>query len=319
MSSIREVEIDRRDEVSEMLGEFIQTIDETHRPKPQMTDRLLSLWSDGNIKILGKFDDEKQILGIVLLSLVSNRLSFVYVHPSKGGLDEIQRHNLERELFDAGFERLKEYESWVTSGGSNFLTKNLVEYALTVGFKQYDLIGMTADRKAIEAVRVPDVPLGYTLEPYDVQWNETIAELIYEIFKGSPSTNGEPDVTSTPERCLALVNDTVHGRYGDFKNGIFSWVLKDCSEIIGVALRTLQSETEALAVIMCLRQSHRGKGLGKLIFVHSLRILLETAPKVNEIQLATMSTNPARHLYRSVGFKEISKHIFYTWADDDYS
>lgn len=319
MSSIKEVGLDRRDEVSNMLEEFIQTVDEKHRPGPQMMDRMLSLWSEGSIEILGKFDDDKQILGIVLLSLISNRLSFVHIHPSKVDLDEIQRHNLERELFDAGFERLKGYESWVTSGGSSMLTKNLVEYALTLGFKKYEQIQMAASREVLEKLQMPLIPAGYTLENYEDRWKETIARLLYESFKDSPERNVEPNELTTVERCLDMINDTVADRYGDFKNGRHSWVLKYGDEIVGVSFRTIMNGTIGFGVGMCLNPIHRGKGLGRLIFTHSLRSMLRSVPQVKEMNLATISTNPSRRLYESVGFKVISRHTGYTWMKDEHS
>ncbi len=317
MRSIREVDLAKRVIVKQMLEEFIQKMDETNRPNQETNDRLFTLWSEGKIVILGKFDNQDQILGIVILSLPSNKLSLVHVSTTSTDLDKSQVSIIEKELFDAGFDRLKRYESWVTSGGSVWLTKNLIKHAMEVGFKRYDKIGMKADREAVEAVPVPEVPSGYTLDLYDNQWKDAISLLLYESFKDSDSAKAEPNELYTLERCLAFVNDTIHGRYGNFKNGSFSWVLKFGNEIVGVTLRTLQGETAARGAVMCLKQSYQGKGLGKLIFIHSLRYLLKQAPKVSEIRLSVIETNPAKHLYNSVGFKEISKHSIYTWVKDD--
>jgi GNAT superfamily N-acetyltransferase len=314
MTLIREIEFSKQNAVLEVFHEFFQSMEEAHRPKLEVVENMLDFWSEGKIVILGKVGDEDEILGIVHLGLPSNRLLFAH---ARSYLDSSQAKALERELFDAGFKRLKEYESWVTSGGPIWLKKHLVEYALDVGFKRYDTIVMTAKREAIEANQIPETPNGFTLELYEGQWKEEIAETIFESFKDSPDENAEPDTVSTQERCLTLVNDTVNGRYGNFRNGDFSWVLKDGSQIIGVALHTLQSEESAFAAGVCLREPYRGKGLGKLMFIHSLRNLLEKAPKVNEIKLNTSSINPARHLYRSIGFEKTSEHSVYTWIKDE--
>jgi GNAT superfamily N-acetyltransferase len=314
MTLIREIEFSKQNIVLELFQEFFQSIEEAHRPKSEVVENMLDFWSEGKTVILGKVDNEDEILGIVYLGLPSNRLLFAH---ARSYLGSSRVKALERELFDAGFKRLKEYESWVISGSPIWLKKHLIEYALDVGFKRYDTIVMTAKREAIEADQIQETPNGFTLEIYESQWKEEIAKVVFESFKDSPDVNAEPDAVSTLERCQTLVNDTVNGRYGNFRNGDFSWVLKNGSQIIGVALHTLQSEESAFAAGVCLKEPYRGKGLGKLMFIHSLRNLLEKAPKVNEIQLNTLSINPARHLYKSVGFEKTSEYSVYTWVKDE--
>lgn len=316
MGDIREIDIEMRDVVEQMLKEFVQKMDESHRPKPETINRMFELWSEGKIVILGKFDDGRRILGIVILALPSNRLLLVHVHTINNDLDKSQVRTLERELFDAGFKRLKRYEPWVTSGGPVWLTENLIDYALEVGFKPYNSVTMTADRETMEDVPEPIIPSGYTLKQYESKWNEAVAELIYESFKNGVDVNADPNLLSTLERCLVLANDTISGHYGDFKNGKFSWILTNDNEIVGMSLCTFPSETATFVAGMCLKQTCRGMGLGKLIFVHSLRYLLKNAPKVNQIELSVYDTNPAKHLYESVGFKEKSRSQSYTWAKD---
>jgi GNAT superfamily N-acetyltransferase len=314
MTLIREIELSKQNAVLEVFHEFFLSMEEAHRPKPEAVENMLDFWSEGKIIILGKVDDAGEILGIVYLELLPNRLLFAHARPY---LDSSKAKALERKLFDAGFKRLKEYESWVTSGGPIWLKKHLIEYALDVGFKRYDTIVMTAKREAVEANQIPETPNGFTLEVYESQWKEEIAETIFESFKDSPDVNAEPDTVSTLNRCLTIVNDTVNGHYGNFRNGDLSWVLKDGSQIIGVALCTLQSEESAFAAGICLKEPYRGIGLGKLMFIHSLMKLLEKAPKINEIQLHTSSINPARHFYRSVGFEKTSEDSVYTWVKDE--
>lgn len=317
MSSIREVEIDRRDEVSEMVGEFVQTMDEKHRPGADLMDLVLSYGSESNIKILGKFGDDGQILGIAVLSLTTNRLSFIHVRALSGFVqDEIQRHKIETELFDSGFERLKGYESWVLTGGSIWLTENLLEHALKLGFKQHDQIGMEVSRNEYKELRMPSVHAGYTLENYDDKWKEKIARVFYESFKDSPSVRAEPDSLSTQEKCLTMINDTIASRWGDFKDGRYSWVLKFGDEIVGAALFTIMKGTIGFGVGMCILPLHRRKGLGRWMFTHSWRCILESEPEVIKMGLATLADNPARHLCESVGFKETSRTTLYTWVKD---
>lgn len=311
--TIVKVERDRRDEVADLLGEFITSMDERKRPGQEMIDQLLSLWSEGNIELLGKFDDADNLLGIVVLSLASNRLSFVYIRTTRDGLEKNKRNRLERDLFDAGFAQLKKNESWVTTGESGWLSENLIKHALKVGFERYEQIGMEASRETLEKVQVPQMPPGYSLVNYEDKWKETIARLFYDSFKNSPDRNAEPDTIATEERCLALVDDTIANRWGNFKNGRFSWVLKFKEEIVGVSLFTIFNVTTGFGVGMCLNPLHRGKGLGRLMFTHSLRSILDSEPDVKEMKHANLSTNIMLPLHKSLGFKETSRYAIYTW------
>jgi len=313
MRGIRNVKLEERDAVRQLLEEFYQERIESQSSREGLIDGTLTMWSKGDIEILGKFI-EHELVGIAVLGLTTNRLGVLsnreLIH------DQSQSKDLERDLFDTAFERLKKRESWVGFRAA-FLREDLIQYAQEKGFKKYVMIDMVVDRKSIEAVPMPNIPSGYTLESYDDKMNDEVANLLYESFKNSDSHNAEPDLLSTPERCLVFLDETINGRYGDFKNGKFSFVLKREDEIIGVTLRTLLNETTALAAAMSLDQKYRGKGLGKLQFLYSLKHLLKNAPSVSEIHLSVYDSNPAKYLYESVGFREVSRNQIYTWLEDN--
>lgn len=315
MRGIRNVELEERDAVIKLLGEFIEDLNESQKPREGFIDGTLTMWEKGDLEILGKFIDH-ELVGIAIIGLRVNRIGIIYVSKRESIHNQSQARHIERDLFDTAFERLKKQESWVGIRVAVLLRDDLIQYAQEKGFKKYVMIGMVADRKSIEAVPMPKIPSGYTLESYNDKMNDEVANLLYESFKNSDSCNAEPDLLSTLERCLAFLDETIKGRYGEFKNGKFSFVLKRGDEIIGVTLRTLLSETTALAAAMCLSQKYRGKGLGKLQFIYSLKNLLTNTPAVSEIHLSVYDTNPAKYLYESVGFKEASRSQIYTWLKE---
>lgn len=317
MRDIREVSYDEQDVVRQMLDEFFQKVDEKYNLEPEIIEKFMDFWSKGNIKILGKYVNDS-LLGVAFLGQVTNVLSIIHVHQVLKVLDREKVSTLERELFDTGFEYLRLRKPWVATYPPA-MNANLAEYALNIGFKRYEKIEMIADRETLETAPVPKIPSGYTLVLYNDQLKDELASLFYESFKDSDSANAEPQGFHTQELCLAAINHMVNGGDGDFKNGSYSWILKHGNEIVGVNLRTLLDETTGLGAAMCLKPSYRGKGLGKLLFVHSLRYLLEQEPKVKKMELYVYETNPARHLYASVGFKETSRFSIYTWLQDDES
>jgi GNAT superfamily N-acetyltransferase len=317
MRDIREVSYDNQDIVRQMIDEFFQKLDETKKPKPDMIEKLVEHWIQGDILILGKFYDDL-LIGIAFLGLVSNILSIIHIRSDSKDFDSEQTLAHERELFNEGFHRLKLLKPWVTIHPL-WMNSNLIEHALEVGFKRFDKIGMSADRETLDSVPVPQTPSGYRLEQYNDLWKDTIAGLVYESFRDSDSARAEPQFLYSPELCLAGITDIVSDKFGDFKNGSYSWVVKHGSEIIGVTLRTLVDETTGLGAEMCLNPTYRGKGLGKLLFIHSIRYLLEHEPNVKKMELYVIDTNPARHLYASVGFKETSRYQMYTWLKGEES
>jgi hypothetical protein len=290
---------------------------QTQTPVDKLVNHLVGLWTSGELQILGKFNQSNNLLGIVVLSMSSNRLSFIHIFNTNDGLDQEKISKYERELFDAGFSRLKENEPWVTSGGSSWLSENLIDHALDVGFRKYENIGMSASREALKDLKIPPIPTGYSLEPYSDRLQSEVSQLFFDCLQGSTECNAEPDVWSTPQRCANLVHETVNNQWGDFKDGKYSWVLKYNGTIIGISLFTIMNNTTGFGVGICLNSEHRGKGLERLMFIQSLVKLLDSEPDVQVISHATSATNSALPLYKSIGFQEISRHSLYTWVKED--
>ncbi len=315
--TIELLKTDKQSDVSRILSDMFQKRPETQTPVDKLVNHIVGLWTSGEIEVLGKFNQSITLLGICVLSLNSNRLSFIHIIDTEYGLDQDQVFAYERELFDAGFTRLKENEPWVTSGGSGWLSENLVEHALEVGFEKYENIGMSASSDTFKDLEIPTIPHGYSLEVYSDKWQSKVSQLFFDCFQGSIDINAEPDVLSTPERCANLVQETVNNHWGDFKDGKYSWVLKYNDEIIGVCFSTLMNNTTGFGVGMCLDPEHRSKGLGRLMLIHSIVKLLDSEPDVQVLSIATSATNTALPLYKSVGFQEISRHALYTWVKEE--
>lgn len=171
-------------------------------------------------------DNDDTILGVVTLG----RLVFIHVAKSDAKLDEAATRKIEKKLFDTGFKRHKDYQPWATMV-SDWLTDNLLEHALSVGFRKYEFVHMQASREEIEAVQVPPVPPGYTLSHYDDRWRDEIASLLYQSFRGTIDVRTEPDTLATEDRCRNLLGEMMKSRYGDFRDGRLSWTLDNGGQL----------------------------------------------------------------------------------------
>ncbi|MFW9842735.1 MAG: GNAT family N-acetyltransferase [Candidatus Thorarchaeota archaeon] len=321
MSSIREVELNRRATVSEILNAKFLSLDDEfsslilgRRTQSEYIEKFLDLWEEGKLIVLGKFAEE-DILGIATLGLESNKVGVIHVQSPDVETDISYNYTIEKELFDKGFEILRKCEPWVTTGGSGWLSKTVVEHALQLGFKKYDMISMKADREKLETIKVPETPSEYGLKLYDVKLNDEVARLFYDSFQDSPDRVAEPDTLSSGERSKSFVSKVVNNQYGDFNEGAYSWILTHNDKIVGVNMRSTYGNI-GFGIGMCLKPSYRGKGLGRLLFTHSIFHMLHTAPQIEEMHLETSSINPARNLYSSVGFTITSTHSRITWNKD---
>jgi ribosomal protein S18 acetylase RimI-like enzyme len=72
-------------------------------------------------------------------------------------------------------------------------------------------------------------------------------------------------------------------------------------------------ETGGLMQIV-IDPEYRQQGLGKTLLCHSLSTLLRINPSVNKITLAvTLSNNPAKRMYDSLGFRVLNDWSIFIW------
>jgi ribosomal protein S18 acetylase RimI-like enzyme len=64
---------------------------------------------------------------------------------------------------------------------------------------------------------------------------------------------------------------------------------------------------------ICIDPNIRRKGLGRALLVDTLKRLIEKYSELDGVRLDVTLENPAKHLYDSLGFKELRRYEVLNW------
>jgi ribosomal protein S18 acetylase RimI-like enzyme len=307
---IEQIGLDRCNEVRLILGDYLNTLDESQRPPPTLIEQVIDHWENQRIEVYAKIDTDNQILGIAILGLVSNRISMICMAEAAQTLDEPQIVSIQIELFEAGYKRLKTTGDFILSGGP--LADSIREHALSLGFRGFERASMEASREVLESLDDPTLTQDLSFIPFDESMKGTLGELIYRGNVGSVDVDVFPLFFGTEEHALKLIEDTIDNQFGEFKSPDDSRVLKKGDSLVGVCLISIRGSFAYIPDI-CIEPSLRRKGLGRALLVHTLKRLMRTYSDLDGVGLDVTLENPAKHLYDSLGFKEQRRYEILNW------
>ncbi|MFW9889175.1 MAG: GNAT family N-acetyltransferase [Candidatus Thorarchaeota archaeon] len=308
--------LDRSSEVKSVLESYLVTLEEGRKPPPSFINQVLNAWENQQIEIYAKLDTDNQILGIAVLGLISNRISIICIAKAANALDEGQIEAIQTDLFATGFNRLKTTGEWVLTNDA--LEGSLREYAMELGFRGFERAFMQITRDELETIDNPALNNDRSFVPFEGSMKGDIGELIFRGTAGSIDVDVFPEFFSTEEYALKLVKDTIANRYGEFRSPKDSWVLKKGDILVGVCLITIRGSYGYIPDI-CIDPNLRRKGLGRALLVHALKQLMEKHSELEGVHLDVTLENPAKHLYDSLGFKELRRYEVLNWLKKWYS
>jgi GNAT superfamily N-acetyltransferase len=240
--------------------------------------------------------------GLGLFGKVSSRISFVFAD----GDNEI-----EKGIIAFLFDRFSSELSFIVTGGP-WLTESLVRSILDLGFTKHERAYRTLDRTGVEGFSEPVLPEGMNFRIYTESDRGEISDLVFRCTDGHVDQDVFPEFFGTPETCVKLLENIETSVYGVYTEGQ-SWILSDDDRNIGACFMTCRNGDTGYIPDIVLEHEYRGKGLGKAMLVHSMKRQLESDAKITKVDLDVTLANNARHLYESLGFKDVREYTMYTW------
>lgn len=186
-----------------------------------------------------------------------------------------------------------------------------------MGLTYFKRFRMEADVSRLR-MQAPQLPTGYSFQPWDELRLEEHAEVKYRCFHGEMDAYVLPSL-SQKEGCLRLMREITR-RDGFLASA--TWLLQHenaatgqiqcCGTIQGVLDQTSKGWIQNVGVA----PEHRGKGLGTCLLCKSLDGFREAGAKRISLEV-TAKNRDAIRLYRRLGFRQM--RVVYKTANVAYA
>lgn len=302
---IRQINEDEIELIEPIITKFSQETDSGI--PPNFAEQIKISAKEGKAFLYGAFTDNNNLNGIGLFGNVSKRLSFVYA----GGDSD-----LEIRLVDTLFNNHSPGNPHVGAAGP-WVSKEIANRLVELGFRKIDRAYMTLDRKSIEALEDSVLTNEMELEVYH---DSQIDELAQLVFKGNDNHIDQivfPNFFGTVEVCKLLIENIEKSIYGEYKEP-YSWLLRENGMLIGACLLTIRNKGDTGYIPdIVIDPDYQGRKLGKAILIHSMKELLEGEPGIVKVDLDVTLENKARFLYKSLGYETVREYSMYTWLNKE--
>ncbi|MHA1882449.1 MAG: GNAT family N-acetyltransferase [Candidatus Thorarchaeota archaeon] len=311
---IKQIAHDNFEEITDIIERFVASREGAPQPQIPFIDQIRNGLEKERVGIYASYDGKNQITGFSVINLERNGISLMYIDKSLAEIGKQDFHDVEKTLFDKSVERLKENGSHVRVGIFE-ISESLSNHIVTHGFHKYDRARMAVERQAIERLESPILPKGYTFGIYSSEMRESMAELVYKSNVTSVDVNVFPEFFGSYENCIQLLENIENHRYGKYKDGQSITIMKD-DECVGVCFMTLVSDDTGYIPEIVIDPSHRRRGLGRAILVHSMKTQASVEEELAKVDLDVTLANHALKMYQSVGFKETRTYSMYSLEDN---
>jgi N-acetylglutamate synthase-like GNAT family acetyltransferase len=301
---IKEIPADMLDTIDPLINRFLEKSAEGQAP-PNFLDLVKTSVSEGKAFLYGAYSDDDLLQGIGIFGNVSKRLSFVY---ASGNVD------LEIELIDSIFNNHSSDCPYIHAGGPS-VTEAISHHLIQIGFRKLDRAYMTLSRKSIEDIDNPELSDGMKYEVYDNSQIDELSKVVFISNEGNIDQIVFPNFFGTIKDCKTLIENIENNVYGEYKKP-YSWLLIEENRIIGACLMTIRNKGDTGYIPdIVIDPNYRGKGLGKMLLIHSMKKIIVGEPDIVKVDLDVTLENDARFLYNSLGFKKLREYSMYTWVN----
>lgn len=153
---------------------------------------------------------------------------------------------------------------------------------------------------------------GLRVVPWEDRFFTSVAEVVYDSYRGSPDSELCLDYQS-PEGCVRFLRNLVDNPgCGTFTGEISYVVLDDSGQLCAVLLTSRIGPETGMIPQLSVRRAFQGKGLGTLL----LNTYLQEAKKqgLKRVTLSVSHRNRAYQLYRRLGFKRTKDFHAFIWG-----
>lgn len=299
---IHRISSDSVDIIDPLLTKMKERMGDNALP-PNFVDQLKTSVSGGKSFLYGASDDGGELLGIGLWGDVSKRITLVFVIDNP----EIER-KLVQEIFD---KHSKECDTVMAAGA--WVTAAISEQLVNIGFDKLDRAQMTLPREQIEAIDDIELPIDMKYEVYNEKLRDEVSRLVFKANDEHIDQLVFPNFFGSVEACVNLIENIEKSVYGEYKEP-YSWILMNKNSLVGACFMTIRNEGKVGYIPdIAIDPAYQGKGLGKAILIHSMKMLLQGEQKMEAIDLDVTLRNNARFLYTSLGFETVREYSVYAW------
>lgn len=154
----------------------------------------------------------------------------------------------------------------------------------------------------------PKLETGFQIIPWDDQYKDQIAPLIYETFQNSVDSLWDPRLWDA-QGAKEIIDFITQDQYGQFIPKASSLLLNEKQELIGFCFLSQIHPNEANIPLVGIKKAYRQKHYGRLLIAKTIAMatqLVATQQQFFTKITATCATenHAATRLYRHLGFKE---------------
>ncbi|MFX0066017.1 MAG: GNAT family N-acetyltransferase [Candidatus Hermodarchaeota archaeon] len=299
---IKEITLETLDDLSDVITDFLQFLKEKYgRPEFPFKEQLREQLSRNARNVFALYNQENRAIGFAMTH--PEGITRIYVQNSIANTEIY-----EKELFNAAFNHLKSCYSVIRIWDQS-ISDNLGNYACKLGFQDSRRARMFIDKKTIENLAEPDIPSEYMF----TAWNNDVLPSIVSLI-ASPHFDGS-NLFAGIDQATQFFDNLKTNMYGQYSEH-YTRILTNNEECLGACFLTSFPEFGYIPEIV-ISPSHRGKGLGKALLIHSLKQFIEKEPKFSRIELdVTIKNIPAKKTYDSLGFQEKNRYSVFIWNKD---
>ncbi|MFX1508104.1 MAG: GNAT family N-acetyltransferase [Promethearchaeota archaeon] len=305
---------DKLDEVKDLLEEYVSFLVKEFKLKKAEAQNIL----DNNIKDENNtyyvYISDSTPLGIVGARKepsLDKEAFITRIFLSEKAKDE----NIEIKLFKRVFQELSTRYDTIRIMGYKPSVKLQKILANDYNFHPFERHFMTIPRKTVEVLPEPDLPDGFHFDTWNEELNHVGIEIMTDAHTGSVD-NLIFSFFRNQKTGMAFVQNLESHRWGKFKPSNTS-ILKHDGTPIGVCFMTLLNQNGYIPDL-ALKMDFKGKGLGKKLFIRSLKWFLQQEPESQAIDLDVTKKNTiALNIYKNTGFEIKRTYSVYTWNKDE--
>ncbi|MHA2363389.1 MAG: GNAT family N-acetyltransferase [Candidatus Hodarchaeales archaeon] len=311
------IDLENIEILSNVISSYLHYIKEKMgRPVYPLKKQLKKGLKNKIMELYTLIDENNNPLGFSVTNTKENRISLIFDKQLESTLGKKRLAKYERELFIFTFNQLKKKADCIRMGGE--VSESLNASITELNFGQYDRLRMMIDRTTIEQLTEILLSSEYVFTSWN-GINENNDYLIRLMAETHFNAEKHPDGLifsrfAGIEGCQRLVREVEESVYGEYDSN-YSRILKHNDKSIGVCFLTKYSNKRfGYIPEIFLLPKYQGKGLGKVILVHTIKYFIENEPDFAQVELdVTLSNDTAANLYKSVGFKETNKYSVYIW------
>ncbi len=219
--------------------------------------------------------------------------------------------SIEIKLFMRVFEELSKDCNHIRIMGYQPST-NLKQKLDDLNFQQFERFFMSIPIEVVRSLPDPELPNEYHFE----NWNESFRDVSIDIIINSHAESIDNQVFSFFQNKTAgkvFMENLANNRWGKFVP-VNSSILKHNDKPIGVCFMTIMNQGNGYIPDIALKSNYKGKGLGRSLFIRSLKWFAEKETESKAIDLdVTKRNKKAFEIYKKTGFEIKRQYNVYTW------